>query len=228
MKKWLGIAVVLIAGAVVLVRVKWLNSPMREIERSKAAVAAAKSWHSRAVRHIPGLPTDTYEKDTLCPAFQHTTASSTSPDGTPIVREWISYSGRGYAFVDGHWTSSGGTQAQTNANAAGTVASVMDCATGPIGADITSLPYDAMLSGSVERGDERQVEGDSCRDYDVTFSTPHDPEEKEFQFTICINEADHLPRQTRRRPPGYSQENVSTFTKWNAMKEPELPEEIPN
>ena len=225
MKTWLGIAVILI-GAVILWRWMWLNSPMREIERSKAAVAAAKSWHSVAVRHIPGLPTDTYEKDTLCPGFQHTIASSTSADGIPIVREWINNSGLAYVFVDGHWTTSGGPQAPTNADAAG--ATVMDCTTGVVGADQTSLPYDAILDGSVQRGDERQVEGDSCREYEVSVSTPHDPEEKNFTFSICINEADHLPRQTRRKPPGYSQECVSTFTKWNVMKEPQLPAEIPN
>lgn len=228
MTKWLSIAAVLIALVVVLGWWMWRNSPKREIERSKAAVAAAKSWHFHTVRHFAGLPSDTYEVDTLCPMFQHTTITSTHPDGTPLVHDSINYSGRVYVNVDGRWTLGGGTQSQINANVAGT-APIIECDVGPIGADpFTSLPYDAMLDGTVHRGDEREVEGDSCRNYDVTVSTPHDPVNKDFQFSLCINEADHLPRQTRHTPPGYSTENVSTYTKWNAMREPELPAAIPN
>jgi hypothetical protein len=223
MKRWLAIAAGLVVLAIVVGRVMWLNSPMREIERSKAAVTAAKSWHFHRVRHFPGLPSDTYDVDTLCPMFQHTIASS---EGSPLVHEWIGYSGRTYVYAEGRWTTSAGTQTQNDANASGTV-SVIECRTGPIGADVTSLSHDAMLAGEVRRGAEREVEGESCRDYDVTVPTPHDPGNKEYQFCICINEADHLPRQTRHTPPNYPEADVSTYTKWNAMQESQLPPEIP-
>jgi hypothetical protein len=44
---------------------------------------------------------------------------------------------------------------------------------------------------------------------------------------MCINEQDHLPRETRRTVPGSEQEGVSTFTQWNAMTEPQLPAGFP-
>jgi len=223
MKKFLAIAAGLIVLAIVVGRMRYLNSPMREIERSKAAVATAKSWHFHRVRHFPGLPSDTYDVDTLCPAFQHTIASS---EGSPLVHEWIGYAGRTYVYNEGRWTTSGGTQAQTDANASATV-SVIECRTGPIGADGTSSPYEGILEGAVQPGAEREVEGESCRDYDVTVPTPHDPVNKEYQFTICINETDHLPRQTRHTNPSYPEADVSTYTKWNVMQEPQLPPEIP-
>lgn len=227
MKKWRIIAAVLI-GVVVLWRVMWLNSPMREIERSKAAASAAKSWHYHTVRYFPGLPSETYEEDFVCPGFVHVTDTATKQDGTPYFRETFNYSGRGYVNVDGRWTLVGGTQAQIDANAA-SVDHVFECDQTAIGADpFTAMPYNAILEGNVHRGAQHEVAGDSCREYDVTVSTPHDPENKEFQFFLCINESDHLPRQTRRTAPGSSQERVSTYTKWNVLKEPPLPPEIPN
>jgi len=64
------------------------------------------------------------------------------------------------------------------------------------------LPLDSFIEdGSVKRGVLRQVNGDSCRDYQVSAPTPHDPAERKFEFTICINELDHLPRETRRTAP---------------------------
>ena len=228
MTKWLGVAAALIVGVIVLGRMMWLNSPMREIERSRDAVAAAKSWHYHTVRYIPGQPPETYDVDVLCPGFAHMIDSTTSIyNGSPLVRDSITYSGHYYLLQGGQYVIPGNTQYQINANTA-RVSSVLECDVGPIGADQNSLPYKAMLDGSVSRGAEHEVDGGTCRDYNVTFSTPHDPEEKEFHFSICINETDHFPRQTRRTPPGYEHEGVSSYTQWNVMREPQLPPEIPN
>jgi len=71
------------------------------------------------------------------------------------------------------------------------------------------------------------VEGDSRCDYEIAVATPHDPQEKELHFSMCINEQDHLPREARRTAPGAQQEGVSTFTQWNAMTEPQLPAGFP-
>jgi HAMP domain-containing protein len=228
MKKWLSVVAGLVVAVVIVGRWMWLNSPMREIERSRDAVAAAKSWHDHTVRYIPGQPPETYEIDTLCPLFQHMIDSTTRIyDGSPLVRDSITYSGHTYVLQGGMYVIPGGTQYQINANAARTMP-IIECDVGPIGADQNSLPYKAMLEGTVKRGEDREVEGDSCTDYDVTVPTPHDPQEKEFHFTICIDETDHFPRQIRRMIPGYDHEGVTTYTQWNVMKEPQLPPEIPN
>ena len=61
----------------------------------------------------------------------------------------------------------------------------------------------------------------------VTLPTPHDEAEKDFRFSICIDERDHLPEQTRRTPPGSNQERVSTYTHWDVGSEPQLPAGFP-
>src|SRR5260370_28031774 len=89
MLKWIvaAIAVILlIAGAAWM---NWRNSPMREIERSSAAVENAKSWHYHTVRTYTGQPSNTFDKDTFCPSFQHTIQSGTDHSGTPIVLDTI-------------------------------------------------------------------------------------------------------------------------------------------
>jgi hypothetical protein len=151
--------------------------------------------------------------DIVCPLFEHTITSSTRPDGTPLTYEYIEYSGQTYNHVGDQWILNAGTQAQNHANASRTVP-IIECTTGPVGADLTSLPYAAMLDGSVRRGEYRTVEDGACRDYNVTVSTPHDPVENEFQFSICINEEDHLPRETRHTLQGASQETVSRYSKY--------------
>jgi hypothetical protein len=67
MLKWIvaAIAVILlIAGGAWM---NWRNSPMREIDRSSAAVENAKSWHYHTVRTYTGQPSNTFDKDTFCP-----------------------------------------------------------------------------------------------------------------------------------------------------------------
>jgi hypothetical protein len=70
------------------------------------------------------------------------------------------------------------------------------------------------------------IDGDSCREYEISVDTPHDPKEKTFVFTLCINERDDLPRQSRRVLPETGQEGISTFSQFNAMTTPQLPTDI--
>ncbi|MFY9804915.1 MAG: hypothetical protein WA211_09750 [Candidatus Acidiferrales bacterium] len=217
MAKWIVAALVVILLIVGMAWMNWRNSPMREIEKSGAAVESAKSWHYHTVRTPPGLPPDTIEKDTFCPSFQRTVQSGTDRNGAPIVFDTINYFGHSYSQTGGQWTTSG----------PGSVP-IFECPHLAIGSDENSLPYDAILKdGVVRRGGVRDVEGNSCRDYEIAVATPHDTQEKEFHFSMCINEQDDLPRETRCTPPGAQQEGVSTYTQWNAMSEPQLPPGFP-
>ena len=105
MLKWIvaAIAVILLIAGVAWMN--WRNSPMREIERSSAAVENAKSWHYHTVRTYTGLPSNTFDKDTFCPSFQHTIQSGTDHSGAPIVFDTIIYFGRSYSRVPGQWAS---------------------------------------------------------------------------------------------------------------------------
>jgi hypothetical protein len=216
--KW----IILAAGAILLAAglgwAAWRNAPMREIERSRVAVAATNTWHYHRVRlNIgSGIPPDTFDKDTTCPSFQHTIQSGTGYNGAPVTFDSINYFGRVYNRVGDQWVLAGGPQGSIP---------IFECLKKvSIGNDENSLPYDAIIEdGAVQRGAIGEVEGDSCRNYETSVPTPHDPEEKEFRFTLCINEQDHLPREARRTPPGATQEGVSTYSQWNNLDKPQLP-----
>jgi hypothetical protein len=219
--------VVIVAAAILLIAggAGWMlrrNSPMREIERSRDAVAAIKSWHYHTVRYVPSLPPETIDMDILCPSFQHRTSSYVDEKGATQVHEAIYYFGTNYGLVGGRWLAAQMRPGQIDPG-------IFECRTdvGPLGGDEYSLPYAGVIEdGSVKRGELKDVDGESCREYDVSVPTPHDPKEKDFRFSMCISEQDHLPRETRRTPPDSAQEGVSLYRQWNAMKEPQLPSEI--
>jgi predicted membrane channel-forming protein YqfA (hemolysin III family) len=218
MPKWIMLA----AGGILLAAglgwAYWRNSPMREIERSRAAVAANNTWHYHRVRLNlgPGIPPDSFDVDTTCPSFQHTIQSGTGYDGAPSTSDSINYFGRVYKHVGDQWELVSGSQGSVP---------IFECMKKvSIGNDENSLPFDGIIEdGTVQRGTIGEVAGDSCRNYEISVPTPHDPEEKEFRFTMCISEHDHLPRETRRTPPRSTQEGVSTYTQWNNLDKPQLP-----
>jgi hypothetical protein len=220
MAKWIAVAVVLIVLAAGLGWWNWRNSAMREMERSEKAVASSKSWHYQSLHHFPASPPETFDIDTFCPAFQHTVRVATDQNGSPRILDSIIYFGRAYGRVDGQWVLGKG-------NAQGFLP-IFECDKGALGSDDNSLPYEAFVSdGSVRSGGVRSVAGESCRDYKIAVATPHDPSEKEFRFSMCINEQDHFPRETRRTAPGASEEGVSNYSQWNAFSEPQLPADFP-
>jgi hypothetical protein len=201
------------------------NSPMREIERSRDAVAAIKSWHYHTVRYVPSLPPETIDMDILCPSFQHRTSSYVDEKGATQVRETIYYFSSYYNLIGNRWLAATKTAGQASSTDAG----IFECRSdvGPLGGDEYSLPFAGIIDdGSVKRGELKDVGGESCREYDIAVPTPHDPKEKDFLFTMCISEQDHLPRETRRTPPDSSHEGMSLYQQWDAMKEPQLPAEI--
>jgi len=217
-------SIILTVGGLLLVAVAgwgiWRNSPMREIERARAAVAEANGWHYHTVRFnpaSPGVVQDTIDKDTVCPSYQRTIQTGLDYKGVPAVFDSINYLGQVYGHVDGQWVLSQQATAPRDAP-------IFECERGLMAGDETLLPFAAILEdGTVRRRDLREVDGESCRDYEIAVPTPHDPTEKEFRFTMCINEQDHLPRQTRRIPPGQTQELASTYKQWKTHASPELP-----
>lgn len=223
------LAVVIVLAGAGLGWLKWVTSPMREIERSSAAVARATGWHYHIVRlnlADSGLPPDTIEKDTFCPSYQRTIQSGIGSNGAPVTFDSISFDGHAYRRVGDRWDSNQNRQQEIDARGS---APIFECSNGAVGTDQNSLPYQAILGdGDVKRGPVREADGASCRDYEISVPTPHDPAEKDFRFAMCINESDHLPREIRRTLPGASQETVSTYSQWNAWSEPPLPAGFPD
>jgi hypothetical protein len=143
------------------------------------------------------------------------------PPGMVQTRDSIYYFGNYYDFVDGRW--------QPARQQAGFVdPGIFECNGDPSSGNQNSLPLAAVIEdGSAKRGETIPVNGDSCSEYAVSVARPHDPKDKEFQFTICINEQDQLPREARRTPPNASEEGVSRYSQWNVMSEPQLPPDFP-
>jgi hypothetical protein len=196
------------------------SSPMREIERSRDALATINSWHIHTVRHIPDQPVETVDVDTSCPSFQRRISSFDDANDVTQVRDSIHYFNTYDNHIGDRWIPAPMRFGQTDPG-------IVECSSGPMSGDQNSLPYPGVIEdGTVKRGELNDVNGESCREYDISVPTPHDPQEKEFRSSICINEQDHLPRQTRRTPPDYNQEEVTIFGKWNAINEPQLPPEI--
>lgn len=148
--------------------VKWLTSPMREIERSRAAVARAKSWHYQKVRinpSAPELPPEAIDQDTFCPSYQRTVQSGVNSNGAPVTFDYINFRGRVYGRSGDRWLASPGRQADMNAQ--GSIP-IFECLKGTLGADGNSLPYEAIIAGGdAKRGRIRDVGGASCRDYEI-------------------------------------------------------------
>ena len=221
MPKWIIVAVIVVLLAAGLGWTYWRNAPMREIERARASVAAKNTWHYHTVkwnRVDPHLPPDAFDVDTTCPSFQHSIQSGTDRNGARAVFDSINYFGRVYNHVGDQWMLARGAQGSIP---------IFECIKSSIGNDENSLPFDGIVAdGAVQRGALGEVAGESCRYYDIAVPTPHDTAEKEFRFTMCINEQDHLPRETRRTPPGFAQEGVSTYTQWNSLARPQLPSDF--
>src|SRR5271168_2478913 len=201
------------AGLLFLVFLGWnyrRNSPMREIERSQSAAAAANSWHYRRIRHFGSNPNqkDTIEMDTVCPSYQRSVQTGFDYRGDPVAHEYINFLGDTYDLIGDQWVLEQGPRAEKNRP-------IFDCLLGALGTDDNSLPYAGILKeGSVRRGAERVVEGTSCRDYEISVPTPYDPKARNFLFAVCINEYDHLPVQAQSRNPGQPVPGVSTFSQF--------------
>jgi hypothetical protein len=210
------VSVVAIGGAYL---VEWVRAPKREIERSRTALLNAKSWHFHTVRVFLNIPPETVDLDVVCPGFKHRIARGTLDDGTLIVREYIESHGRMYNRVEDQWILSK-TPADTmwNCDQHG---SLLD-------GDGNSLPYAAILDeGTIRRRELRQSGNETCRDYEVVIPVPTNILEREYHFFLCINETDHLPRETRRTPRGSDHEDVKTYSEWNDRTEPLLPSDFP-
>jgi len=218
--KWMMIvtvSVVAIGGAYL---VEWVRAPKREIERSRAALLRAKSWHLHTVRVFLNIPPETVDMDVVCPGFEHRIARSALDDGTPVVGEYIKFRGQVYNRVEDQWTLSK-TPADT----------MWDCDQhgSLLDGDGNSLPYAAILDeGTIRRRELRQSGNETCRDYEVVIPVPTNILEREYRFFLCINETDHLPRETRRTPRGSDHEDVITYTEWNGRTEPLLPSDLPS
>jgi hypothetical protein len=161
------------------------------------------------------------DEDTLCPSFQRRTSTWVDAKGETRVRDSIHYFSENYNLVDGLWL-------RATPRAGYNDPGIVECQSGPIGSDQTSMPLSAVIEdGTAKSGVLKQVGGETCRDFEIYAATPHDPSDSEFHFNICISEVDHLPRETRHTSPGYDHEGVTVYSQWNAMSEPELPVEIP-
>jgi hypothetical protein len=220
MPKWIIVLAALLAAIGGSFFVKWSRSPKREIEHSRAALSAASSWHMHTVRVFPTIPPETVDTDVVCPSFQHRVAQQARTDGTLASYEYIAFNGQIYNRVEDQWVlSKTPTIDLWNCDHHGTL----------LEGDGNSLSYSVILDeGTIRRGEVRESENESCRDYEIAVPTPTNILEREYHFFLCINDRDNLPRETRRTVRGSDHEDVILYSRWNENKEPILPADFPH
>src|SRR5260370_9099882 len=156
------------------------NSPMREIERSRDAVAAITSWRYHSVRYIPGRPPETIDMDVSCPSFQHRISSIVDENGATQVRETIQYFGTGYNHVRDRWLAAHRRPGQEDPG-------IFECRmdVGPLGGDKYSRPYaDDIDNDITNRRKLNTVDSRSSRMNVVNGPTPHNPKQTPSISTI--------------------------------------------
>lgn len=208
-KLLLALALALLAGVAYGF---WWHSPRNELRRTRDALPCQKSWHVHTVRVFQNIPPETDDRDFFCPGFEHELAHYTDAYGNPAVRESIRLDHSYYNLIDGRWVKTNGpTQ-------------VLECRHEPlIEGDGISLSFDAILrQGSIHRGAVRSFGDNSCRDYEIVVPTPTNILEREYRFTMCINERDHLPRETCRTPRLTLQEDIIDYSNWAALSAPPI------
>jgi hypothetical protein len=217
--KWMVILGVLLVVLAAASFTAWEHSPRQEMVRSQAAVRAAASWHLHNERVFLNVPPETVDLDVVCPDFQHRISRSTAPDGTTMEREFIQFHGQTYNRVAGEWLLAKSPASKFwDCDQHGTL----------LDGDGNSLPYAAILNNAtIQRGALRQSGFGNCRDYEILVPVPTNILERECRFVLCINEVDHLPRETRRTPRGADHQDVKLYSEWNEHTEPQLPADFP-
>ena len=180
---------------------------------------AATSWHLHNERVFLNIPRETVDMDIVCPDFQHRISRGAALDGTAIEREFIQFHGQTYNRVAGEWLLATSPASKFwDCDQHGTL----------LDGDGNSLPYAAILGdATIQRGALRQSGFGNCRDYEIVVPVPSNILEREYRFFLCINEVDHLPRETRRTPRGSDHEDVKLYSEWNERTEPQLPADFP-
>jgi hypothetical protein len=217
--KWTILAAGALAALGAVLFVRWARSPRREFERSRAAIAAATSWHMHTVRVFSNIAPEMVDVDVVCPGFEHRTAEEARADGTLASVDSIKYNGHTYNRAAGQWVEAQAPASDFwNCDNHGTL----------LDGDGNSLPYSAILSdGMIQRGGLVQAGEETCRDFEVVVPTPTNILERNYRFFICLNEKDHLPRETRRTPRGSDHEDVIFYSHWNEYMQPSLPFDFP-
>lgn len=151
--------------------------------------------------------------DTVCPIGMHYIVDE--PDGvfTPTHREYFYTVKHIYFRLQDNWTRLGGMPA--------------DQCTPPLHLDAVGIymPFEVLLSQArIQAQDVRTVGAESCRDYHVETSWR--------EFTVCVNESDHLPREIvssllKDEKGNLVKPERAAYSKWNNVTASDFPEDIP-
>jgi len=180
---------------------------LTQLQLSRDAVHKARSWHSHEVVKGPGdMIAHEETKDVSCPSKNRSDyrieTSFQRPDALRYGQAQhskidMSISGVHYSRIDdGPWDSYVGGMF------------LQDCNGMPIVHD-SKLYFDAdivIATGKMRRIGHLRVDSESCTEWEVSWdrTTP--------RYTVCINEADHLPRRITLDSGRWTME----FSAWNA------------
>ena len=203
------ISLLVLLGLIIVGLVHRYTGPdpgIAELQRSRAALRDARSWHSHAIQKTAAgtlfreetkdisCPDD-YKLETFVPDGQRMTGFPPFYRSTTIHTSGMTY----LRLDDASWMS----------NAPMSYAISLDC-TGSPNVNGSKLFYDldiVIAQGEVKSGERRHVGDDLCRDYSVSWAHDLTP-----RYIVCINEDDHLPRLVDLRSAQWTYE----FSAWNS------------
>jgi hypothetical protein len=202
------IAILLLSGAVPITVAYYMTRPdpgLSQLQKSRDAIHQATSWHSHESMLGPAAVILREEtRDVFCPSRTRSNyrieTSFITPDrlrdgDAQRSRIEMSIDGVHYSQIDGGpWTS----------HPEGMF--LQDCGGAPIVLG-SKLYFDADIiipHGQMKYVGERHVGADACTDWEASW------DRIKPRYTICINEADHLPRRIARED-GWTIE----FSNWN-------------
>lgn len=195
---------VLAAAALVIFFVVQPGRELVEVERMRAAVVAAESWHLEGESMTTDGARWRVVKSVVCPNDAWVSETRIDASGTAHVSEVAVVRGRYYSRAsDGRWLV-GEAPAERQPDCMGS---------GPLFPEIGSLfgsLGDVSRNGSVSKGELVSDGGVQCRVWRVRF--PDDPDDLRG-FEICADEGDPLPRSVTFG----GNRGSYRFSQWNAV-----------
>jgi hypothetical protein len=183
---------------------------VKELRQSRDAVRAAKSWQEDVSVNDGGRWAPLLLVKVECPARRDLMWTMRPPkeeldsEGRTVVHE---------IWYDGTWYTSDGRVWETLADAEKKIPGKLDigCGEGPLRVWDGSLYSDldqVIGKGEIKPGPKMTENGYDCTWWDLAAAPGEQP-----KYTVCINEASHLPQVVRSRENGH--EYTYTLSQWN-------------
>lgn len=212
-----------VSGIVVGVLLVWYLSESpgkKEFKKQLEAMDTVKSWKMDLQVSSNGRMVAQRTHEAQCPDMEHITEYGPESEGEFIrMANLVYYRKNGRPWVQ---------DANTPKDLFMPIVTPRPCMSNPGGTTTSADSGDtewkselnrAMKDGSFEKGQMDKVNGEACRNWQVTWMNGRN---QLVAYTMCINEQDHLPRRLQML-----RENINMYFTWNVPVEVKAPDLTP-